>query len=197
MEKVDKLAFTNGYNKEIDPDVDNDLMILNQVYNESKTKRIPGVPFSYTLTISSVDGSAFPKDTYEYRIHGETKHQAYNEPLKFDLYDADCLFVNGLYEGAVVNITEGGQAGYTMKATYGNYPDGEYAVTPVRGEDITISGFRIPGKGGIVSFLNLKDEATPTQFMIDNLPFVVLIAVSLCGLVLYIVIRRRRRSYDA
>ena len=200
-EKVEKLAFTNDYDKQIIPDDSTlaDVTITNNVLRQDETTHIPGVPFTYRISIGTVDGSEFPSDHYSYSVNGgETKTQAYNAPLVFELQDGQSIVINDLYEGAVLSVEEDGQAGYTPEATYGDYASKESkTVTAKKGEDIIVSGFRVPNNGGKAVFTNVKDDSTPTQFMIDNLPFAALIAVSLCGLVLYVVIRRRKRSHEA
>ena len=202
-DKVEKLDFTNVYNRDIVPEVPTnpDLKITNQVVKTDRTTRIPDVSFDYLLNIGIPGGAEFPKDTYSYKINGgEERQQKYGENLSFSLKDGETVEINGLYEGAVYSVIQSGKGGYTPEAAFGAIGGTPKTVKDSMGNDLVVmddlSPIRVPNKGGQVVFTNVKDDATPTMFMIDNLPYIALVAVAVCGILVYFASRKRRHSED-
>lgn len=107
----------------------------------------------------------------------------------------------GLPAGSTYTLTETGTPGYTATAYIFN--NDLYSITETkvgtRGDSLTADGTGNPlealtlgDKSNGIDWENEYQTITPTGILLDNLPFILLILVAVCGLVGSIAIRRKR-----
>lgn len=107
------------------------------------------------------------------------------------------LVFTDLYVGTDFEIQETDTDVSTDAAEAGKYVATTYSVK--NGESATATGAaQISGKvsegNDLVSVVNNRNAETPAGILVNNLPFVIMIAVAAMGFVAYIAIRRRRAS---
>ncbi len=102
----------------------------------------------------------------------------------FTLKDGEYVTFSDMPVGTkyTVTETEANQAGYTTTA-----------ASLVNGQQGTTTENNLVGENAnMVGYTNNKEAAVPTGIIVNNLPFVMLILVAVCGFTGYIVFRRKR-----
>lgn len=124
---------------------------------------------------------------------------ANNTPVTVKLKHGQKLVFTDVYIGAHYEAIEQGAAGYTpsVKVTV----NGETPIDLDKPVGISLStGLHIIGDQGAntAAFTNIYQSVTPTGIIIDNLPFILLLTVAVGALVLFVVVKaRKRRGYTA
>lgn len=122
-----------------------------------------------------------------------------DNPAIVKLKHGQKLVFTDVHIGAYYEAIEQGAAGYTpsVKVTV----NGETPVDLAGSAGTSLSaGLRIIGDQGAntAAFTNIYQSVTPTGIIIDNLPFILLLTVAVGTLVLFVVVKaRKRRGYTA
>ncbi len=192
FEASNGFRFENTYTKKSNsgpsPNEGVSLKISNDIVGKSadRTK-----PFTYELTVYKA--STDTATEYSYVVGGETKTALFGEKVTFTLKDDEVFTASGIIAGAHYDITEKGAEKYTITADVdGNSEAAEMAA------DLAITNVLIKETGSVAAFTTTFDDSTipPTGIIINNLPFVMLIAVS--GLCLcFFLVAKKRRSEEA
>ena len=143
--------------------------------------------------IQSVDPE--PRMTIERKYHGTIHRQGgtteditipgkVGAQCTFTLKDGEYVTFSDMPVGTkyTVTETEANQDSYTTTA-----------ASLVNGKTSDTTANNLVGENAnMVGYTNNKDASVPTGIIVNNLPFVMLILVSVCGFIGYIVFRRKR-----
>ena len=106
--------------------------------------------------------------------------------VEFKLKHGEKINFTGVPAGTAYEITEAGATGYTPKATV---VKGGVSSTPspgTSGTEYTVANLLAVQGTNSVAFTNTYGDISPTGFLIDNLPFILLIILVVGALALYI-----------
>lgn len=186
--KTDKatIKFVNQYAK------NNSLTISKAVTGAmgDKTKE-----FNFTLSLSSLSALEENNAAYTGVIHRadgtttETATLTSGANTTFSLKDTEYIVFSALSVGTKYTVSEQekNQNGYTTTVK----------VT-ANGQEITgnnaESNVLVGENENKVEYTNNKETTVPTGILVNNLPFIILIIVAICGFSGYIVFRRRKSS---
>lgn len=138
----------------------------------NKLSALEAAGTSYTGTIHRADGTA--TETVTLSAAGASFKLADGEYLEFDSVPVGTVYS--------VSETQKNSDGYTTTVeTLSNGAASEAESDILVGE-----------KANSVQYTNTKDGNVPTGIIVNNLPFILLILVALCGFAGYIVFRRRK-----
>lgn len=199
---VGGIRFVNTYvkGKNVNPDDKNPedgmMRIEKVVGGDIGDKKTP-----YAFSVSAVNPSIVPAadKTVKARVfdkatntYGEEIVISENTEVKL-AHNQTLVFMN-LYAGATVSFKETDAtaiAKYEVSASVmnGHAAENTYNKTAVTETGITVSPlFEDKAVATVTNTLNYQN---PTGVIIDNLPYVLLIAVALIGLAAYLIVRRR------
>lgn len=199
---VGGIRFVNTYvkGKSVNPDDKNPedgmMRIEKVVGGDIGDKKTP-----YAFSVSAVNPSIVPAadKTVKARVfdkatntYGEEIVISENTEVKL-AHNQTLVFMN-LYAGATVSFKETDAtaiAKYEVSASVmnGHVAENTYNKTAVTETGITVSPvFEDKAVATVTNTLNYQN---PTGVIIDNLPYVLLIAVALIGLAAYLIVRRR------
>lgn len=190
-EFVNQFTKNGGTDDPYDPDNPDDrhkdgaLEIAKAVTGDmgDKTKQ-----FTFALTLTKLSALEAEGTTYTGTIHradGTTTEKVIStSEVSFTLADGEYLTFAYLPVGTVYTIseTEKDQDGYTTSVK--TLSDGQASTM----EENVVVGER----ANFVGYTNNKEGTVPTGIIVNNLPFIILIFVAVCGFAGYIVFRRRK-----
>ena len=192
-----KMIFNNIYTKRIGgTDPDESVLTVSKAVTGDFADMSKTFDFNVTITKPAI-GVADPASYIGYKLNAsgvitgspitfnsgvtQTVALAHGEKLIFlDMHVGASFLVT---EDVAINYTPGyqldGTAGpaYTTGATYG----------------MTASAY-LREAGDIIAFTNTYSAVGPTGILVDNLPFIALIAVAILALTAYIVFKSRRKA---
>jgi len=184
-EKTTSAEFNNKYEKK-NTDDDKPLTISKTVAGSMGDK---ASKFSFTLTITKPEGA---DDTSLTGVTGKIGDEdvtiAYGTPVTFKLKDGEELKVTGLLFGSKYQVVEAAE-----DATIQNYSQYETKVA--------VNGTNKDGKDSgetlltdttdnTVAFTNTLDSIIPTGVIINNLPYMLMVAIAVAG-VAYMQLKKR------
>lgn len=150
--------------------------------------------FHFTLTLNELSALEADNASYTGEIHRAADSTATatevtlskNAPASFTLADGEYLTFANLPVGTVYTVseTEKGQDGYTT--TVETFSNGAKSTSET---EVLVSE-----KANSVGYTNTKAGTVPTGILVNNLPFVLLILVAVCGFAGCIVFRRRKHG---
>ncbi len=186
--------FTNKYTKigggeDDDDGKTNSIVISNDVTGAfgDKTKE-----FDYVLNVTNTTASEETTFTYVLTKDGEstTLTGTYGEDIAFSLADGDTLIVKDIPVGATYTIDAAGDPDFTLSAVVDTKD-----FSSAKGEDLAVNG-KVSEAGSTAAFTSDYDDSLipDTGIMINNLPFVMLIAAS--GLCLCVFFVSKKRHAD-
>lgn len=110
--------------------------------------------------------------------------------VTFTLKHGERAKLQGIQVGASFTVTESDYSPYTVSNTT--------MLNSVKGSasDSANGGGQLGEKRNKVDYTNTHGGIIPTGIIINNLPYILLVAVALAGISLYFVSRRRRNSED-
>ena len=194
--KVSDMSFDNTYVK------DSSLTIEKKVTG-TQADRTKHFDFTINMTKASTDTRASYTGTIVKGDKCKENHQ--NVVLTFDntgkatanveLCDGDKITFNNIAAGTRYTVTEAGATdGYTPSVAVVEY--GAKAVQTNADSDadgITADNKLIGENANSVVFTNAYADAPVTGVIINNLPYVVLVAAAVCALAALVLINRRRQ----
>jgi hypothetical protein len=122
-------------------------------------------------------------------------------PKTISLKGGESLLFVGVPVGTAWTVTNtlGSSAPFTLYKASGTYMDGTGGVsqdlTPstAGGDSVTTNAQRIGESANGVSFTNTRDTITPTGILMNNLPYIGLLALAAAGLALFVAVKLRPR----
>lgn len=206
--KVDSITAKDGTAKVTDMSFDN-----TYVKDSSLTikKKVTGTQADRTkhfnFTINMTKASTDTRDSYTGTITkgGKCEEAHQNVVLTFDndgkatanvkLCDGDTITFNNIAAGTRYTVTEAGAAdGYTPSvAVVENGATAVHTNAASDAEDIKAENKLIGENANSVVFTNDYADAPVTGVIINNLPYVVLVAAAVCALAALVLINRRRQ----
>lgn len=194
--KVTDMSFDNTYVK------DSSLIIKKEVTGD-QADRTKHFKFTINMTKASTD----TRDSYTGTIvkgdNCKVTHQ--DVVLTFDekgeatanveLCDGDKITFNTIAAGTRYTVTEtGAKDGYTPSvAVVENGGAAQKATAKTETDGITADNKLIGEKANSVVFTNAYADTPITGVIINNIPYVVLVAAAVCALVALVLINRRRQ----
>ncbi|WP_297568766.1 hypothetical protein [uncultured Faecalibaculum sp.] len=186
--KATSMTFANTYTRKGSTNPDDEdfdgMVIGNTVAGDlaDKTK-----DFSYTLTLTDADSTVTP-DVKK----GNTVITPVNGVYTFVLKHGETVTVSGVSTGSTYSVTQNQVQPYTTTATYDT--EEPIALPTINDVTRTVSG-NVTAKKDIINYKNTYDNKTvPTGNIINNMPFLGLIAVALGGFIAYIALKRRQNA---
>lgn len=209
-----ELRFTNTYTKKInvtpvdpenpDPDNPGDTDANDKGLSVKKivTGDLGDTTKDFKFTVKVTKPSLASETVYTAKIMtpgsstGEEVSFTSGEEKEITLKHGQELVFTDLYVGTDFVIQETDSDVSTSNEDVNKYVATTYSKLN-NGELVTASGAAsITGKvsegNDLVSVVNDRNAETPTGILVNNLPFIMMIAVAACGFAAYITIRRRR-----
>lgn len=189
--------FKNVYTKEagsIDPeDPDTGLHISKTIAGSGadKTKE-----FGFTILIKD-DASTNSKTFTLVTPDGNITITPGTESAVFYLTNEEAAQLKGIQVGATVTVTEAAADPYTASYEYIKNGTKGSAVTATDKKTALSTGEQQLGEArNEAAYTNTLDPVTPTGIIINNLPYILLVAIALGGVAMYFVSRRRSYSEE-
>lgn len=206
--KVDSITANDGATKVSDMSFDNTYVKDSSLTIE---KKVTGTQADRTkhfnFTINMTKASTDTRDSYKGTIvtGDKCKENHQNVVLTFDdtgeatanvkLCDGDTITFDNIAAGTRYTVTEAGAAdGYTPSvAVVENGGTAKRINATSEADEITADNKLIGENANSVVFTNAYADAPVTGVIINNLPYVVLVAAAVCALVALVLINRRRQ----
>lgn len=171
----------------------NGLAISKKVAGENTSNT---QPFKFTMKIDKPEGLA-DGQTYTYIVttKGGTKLPAtettaqYGQDQEITLTHGDKVVLKSVHMGAKASVTEIDAAGYTPSVIV-NCNGTSVPKTETNKAENIILGDKTSGNS--IEFTNTQQ--TPTGVIIDNLPFIILVAIA--GMGIFFFVRNKRRAEE-
>ncbi len=171
----------------------NGLAISKKVAGENTSNT---QPFKFTMKIDKPEGLA-DGQTYTYIVttKGGTKLPAtettaqYGQDQEITLTHGDKVVLKSVHMGAKASVTEIDAAGYTPSVIV-NCNGTSVPKTETNKAENIILGDKTSGNS--IEFTNTQQ--TPTGVIIDNLPFIILVAIAGMGILFFV--RNKRRAEE-
>lgn len=194
--KVKDIKFTNIYEKRGGSDVDEDSLTIKKLIEGEYADQTKEFNFSTTLTApATYDGSETIKAKLNNDENSQNVNVTFGTPYTFVLDHNDTLVFPSLPAGTTYTVTEIGVSddGYTPSCQV--ISDGKTAVAFGDGDetaDLTAKG-TVGENSNSAVFTNTYDdgEIVITGVIINNLPFIILIAAAVAGIAGYVVVKRK------
>lgn len=178
--------FVNKFAKNGGTNANNALTISKTVTGAlgDKTKQ-----FTFTMNLNTLSALETPGTTYTgtiTRANGslatDTSFELSAASNTFTLADGESLVFDHLPVGTIYTVAETNSDGYstTVEAMVNGQSTAVSPTNAVIGEHTNR-----------VTFTNTKNNPAPTGILVNNLPFIILILVAVCGFAGYIVLKRR------
>lgn len=194
--KIDKVVISDGTTNS----KTGEIKFVNQFKKNSSltiSKTVTGTlgdktkQFTFTMNLNTLSALETPGTTYTgtiTRANGslatDTSFELSAASNTFTLADGESLVFDHLPVGTIYTVAETNYAADGYSTTVEAMVNGQNtAVSPtnaVIGEDTNR-----------VTFTNTKNNPAPTGILVNNLPFIILILVAVCGFAGYIVFKRR------
>ncbi len=190
--KATAMTFANTYTRKgsSDPDAEDfdGLVIANTVEGDlaDKTK-----DFKYTLNLTDANSDVTPIVK-----KGETVINPENNVYTFTLKHGESVTVSGVSTGSSYSVSQNEVKPYVTTAGYTFAPvEGGAISTPTIDDNARSVTGNVTAKKDIVTYKNTyNNENIPTGNIINNMPFLGLIAVALGGFIAYIALKRRQNA---
>lgn len=189
--KQEEINFTNTYTKRGGSvDSASSLVISKSTEGDlaDKTKE-----FEFKIILTKAATESADVTDVEAKLNGEVKTVKYGEEFTFNLKDGGTLVFENLPAGTRYTVTEvGAQDGYTP--TYELVENGKAPVsseTVGEANDLTVNNALVGEKTNSVEFTNTYEDMVITGVILNNLPFIILIAVAIAGIAGYVAVRRK------
>lgn len=155
-------------------------------------------PFSITVTTPSVVSDE--SYTIKAKISGTTLDSSQNtgeitfesgEATTVNLKAGQTLTFEELYVGSKVVVSETDAKGHTKSATATSSKDtNDTKAFTVDSGTAAVTGHVSEGTD-YIAYTNTYASTTPTGFLVDNLPYIALIGVTVLGFVAYVAVKRK------
>lgn len=171
----------------------NGLAISKKVKGENTSNT---QPFKFTMKIDKPEGLA-DGQTYTYIVttKGGTKLPAtettaqYGQDQEITLTHGDKVVLKSVHMGAKATVTEIDAAGYTPSVIVNCNGTSESKTETNKAENIRLGD---KDSGNSIEFTNTQQ--TPAGVIIDNLPFIILVAIAGVGILFFV--RNKRRAEE-
>lgn len=184
--KSENLEFVNTYTRatSADPgDEDFDGLVINNIVDGQLGDKQKD--FSYTVRFSDQNTSVKKSDGA-----GAFTTVTPGTDGKYTLKHGESLYVTGAAVGSTYEVTQDAATGYTTKVKNTTADNGGLMDNIANGMKGTITQAK-----DSITFTNTTDDTTiPTGNIINNMPFLGLIAVALGGFIAYIALKRRQNA---
>lgn len=151
--------------------------------------------FKFSMNIAKPEGLVDDSANFTYvvvsgggKTVGQVQTGTYGSPVEIDLAHGDKVVLKSVHMGAKATVTETDSAGYTAKykvtsnGTAGSETEGT-AASALLGD---------ANGGNSIEFTNTQQ--TPAGVIIDNLPFIILVAIA--GMGIFFFVRNKRRAEE-
>lgn len=151
--------------------------------------------FKFSMNIAKPEGLVDDSANFTYvvvsgggKTVGQVQTGTYGSPVEIDLAHGDKVVLKSVHMGAKATVTETDSAGYTAKykvtsnGTAGSETEGT-AASALLGD---------ANGGNSIEFTNTQQ--TPAGVIIDNLPFIILVAIAGMGILFFV--RNKRRAEE-
>ena len=196
--KEDNLEFTNKYTKKGNEDnqgedsliiqkiVDSQFGDLDKQFTFDLTVQFPSTATNnttYTAVKHDKDGNATTTE-YNVVVGGNTS-------ISFTLANDETLVFEELPAGSYYTLTEAADSSYTPK--YVVFANGvEKSANGSIGQALTASDMLVGEKVNSATYTNTLGDDVETGILVNNLPYILLIAAAILGLVAFVAVKRRR-----
>ncbi len=187
-----QFRFVNTYTEKSGPiDGDKyDSLKIEKIVDGNMGDRTLDFNFSLTITATALESATASYSYTKYLADGTTSTGTVTAgtATTFTLKHGEYIIVEDVLVGAGYTVSETNvDANYTVSAAAGVTGDTVTAATN------TVAGTLVTA-GNSATYTNTYSKDIPTGIVINNLPYVLLIAVATAGLVLYIVSKRRKEQ---
>ena len=147
--------------------------------------------FNYTLVVKKAPTAAQDVTTYTYYVGDDTTAQTgtYGEEVTFKLKHGQSAYLKDVVAGATYSINEAGTAHYIPSADVNGV-----SKSAAVGEALGFENVLIKENGSLAAYTNEREstDVPDTGISINNLPFIMLISVSVMSLFVFFVSKKRR-----
>lgn len=189
--------FVNTYTKQAgtpDPDDPTGQTNLALAISKEVTGDYGDKTFGFTFNVTiNLPETADTAKTYTGKV-GEKDYVFKNgKETEVTLSHGQKLKFEDLPAGTTYSVTETGKAGYTPTASIIENGGQASSQNADEGENLAVSNKLVGENANSTAFTNAynNNTITPTGIIINNLPFVLMVAIAGSGLALYVVSKRR------
>lgn len=113
------------------------------------------------------------------------------------LKHGDSFVVNALPVGSEITVSEQGEQGYipAYSGKWGQLITTAKTGSKAQGESLAVDGTIVVGEhGAYIQYTNTVKDISPTGIVISNLPYILMVGISLAGIGFFTLSKKRRNS---
>ena len=181
--KQAKINFTNVYRKDA-------ALTISKVTEGEYADKTKEFDFTITLTRAATEDSS--EMTVNAKLGDQVVPVTYGVPYSFKLADGDSLVFDSLPAGTRYTVTEVGvEDGYTPSYVLTENGQEKPSVKGAEADDLAVENALVGENSNSVVFTNTEGSIVVTGVIMNNLPFIILIAVAVAGIAGYVAVRRK------
>lgn len=190
--KGDNLEFTNTFTKEGGNDTDTDALTIQKIMNDTNGSQTKQFAFDLTVVFPS---TATDNTTYiGTKSDGTTVNVtvgAASTSVSFTLAHNETMIFEDLPAGSYYTLTEAADTEYTPSYNV-VANDVVFSATGALNTPLSTGEMLIGERVNTATYTNVFGGDIRTGILVNNLPYILLIAAAILGLVAFVAVKRRR-----
>ena len=176
------------------PDPNKPVSYAFKVTNNTESKGTQTGSFDYTMTVTKPSGIATTDNTYVYYVNGKQETGTYGAEVTFTLPDTKSMMIKSCYAGSKVTVEQKGVANWTATAkTMFNGKADSSTLTAAVGKNLKVENKTLGQKENKVDYTNTYKEITVTGIIVNNFPFIIMIAIAVVAFAGIVAMNSKKR----
>lgn len=176
------------------PDPNKPASYAFKVTNNTESKGTQTGSFDYTMTVTEPSGIATTDNTYVYYVNGKQETGTYGAEVTFTLPDTKSMMIKSCYAGSKVTVEQKGVANWTATAkTMFNGKADSSTLTAAVGKNLKVENKTLGQKENKVDYTNTYKEITVTGIIVNNFPFIIMIAIAVVAFAGIVAMNSKKR----
>lgn len=176
------------------PDPNKPASYAFKVTNNTESKGTQTGSFDYTMTVTKPSGIATTDNTYVYYVNGKQETGTYGAEVTFTLPDTKSMMIKSCYAGSKVTVEQKGVANWTATAkTMFNGKADSSTLTAAVGKNLKVENKTLGQKENKVDYTNTYKEITVTGIIVNNFPFIIMIAIAVVAFAGIVAMNSKKR----
>lgn len=176
------------------PDPNKPASYAFKVTNNTESKGTQTGSFGYTMTVTKPSEIATTDNTYVYYVNGKQETGTYGAEVTFTLPDTKSMMIKSCYAGSKVTVEQKGVANWTATAkTMFNGKADSSTLTAAVGKNLKVENKTLGQKENKVDYTNTYKEITVTGIIVNNFPFIIMIAIAVVAFAGIVAMNSKKR----
>lgn len=176
------------------PDPNKPASYAFKVTNNTESKGTQTGSFDYTMTVTKPSEIATTDNTYVYYVNGKQETGTYGAEVTFTLPDTKSMMIKSCYAGSKVTVEQKGVANWTATAkTMFNGKADSSTLTAAVGKNLKVENKTLGQKENKVDYTNTYKEITVTGIIVNNFPFIIMIAIAVVAFAGIVAMNSKKR----